>query len=75
MGRQLVVQVCLGSQEDLEFLKEYAHDRGMSLSAAFLDMAQFYDKKNAAAKSTAAKISVIKGVMLSKTPLEDYREY
>lgn len=75
MSRQLVVQVCLSSEEDMDFLKEYARERGLSLSAAFLDMAEFYDKKNRAAAAPSAKVSVIKGVMLSRTPLEDYKEY
>lgn len=75
MSRQRVVQVCLPTDEDLAFLQDYAADRGMSLSAAILDMCNFYDKKNTYKKPGAARGSVIKSIMISNTPLKDYEEY
>ena len=75
MSRRNVVQVCLPSDEDLEFLQAYAAERGVSLSAALLEMSNFYDKKNSYKKTGIKTGSVIKSIMISNTPLKDYEEY
>lgn len=75
MSRQLVVQVCLPNQTDLDFLKAYAADKDMSLSAALLDMCNFYDKKTVYLKKEEKLGCTIKDMMIPSAPLDKYKEY
>lgn len=72
---RIIIQVCLSDPLDKEFLEAYAKERNLSLSSAVLDMCNFYDKKNVYLKGIKKTGSVIKDLMFSDTPLDDYKEY
>lgn len=75
MSQKYILQVYLEEQDRL-FIQAYAKEHGgLSLSQAMLDMADYYDKRNAWYLNQGQCPNPIGGIDFSTAPLDDYKEY